>query len=66
MVDNARAVFGRLTSTGGSTKRLTTLLRPHDAAANSWAIFVPTCFNAALDIVLTERIATVGAVKRKT
>ena len=65
-VDHARDVFERLTSTGASTKRLTTLLRPHDAAASDWTMFVPTCFNSALDILLTERIKKVGGVNTKT
>jgi hypothetical protein len=64
-VDHARNVFARLTRTGASTKRLITLLRPHDSVALDWAMFVPTCFNAALDILQTERITKVNGGKTK-
>jgi hypothetical protein len=37
-------------------RRLTDLLRPPDVAAVDWFMFVPTCFNAALDIQQTVRV----------
>src|ERR1019366_4498825 len=37
-------------------RRLSDLLRPPDIAAVDWFMFVPTCFNAALDIQQTTRI----------
>jgi len=64
-ISHAMSVLARLTSPQARTKRLTTLLRPSDSPAADWAMFVPTCFNAALDIQLTERITKVGGVKNK-